>query len=435
MRIDRNESDFFIWTHNFAKGRHACSYYRIEVPFTQMAAQGLAQIYEDTGDDRKDSALALMFSDIMHQYSLAGEGTLHRHRTIMRRKPGMQGDKLVYPPAIIFDSDDNTDFVHPFNTTFAHLGTRAYPDARLLTPGDVLVYEDHEGKEREIWVDQETVYEGNTFDIGRNLHEMKIRHTIIREADAATASTPALASYYRDVIGQKNTYVFPNTIVPAHYEHYEVVRKNPKIRILWQGGNSHYVDWYPLKDALKTICEKYKDKITFVIWGDKFPWVHDVIPPSMIEHHPWALYEAYKLKRGLLNCDINLCPLVDNAFNRCKSGIKFYEGSIWPNPEATLAQKTEPYREIIDNETGLLFSTDEEFVQKLSLLIEDADLRARLGAAAKTWVMNNRTPEKTIPGLFEFYEDTRARQKRNLTGSLVKPATMDDLRRLEAPTR
>ena len=58
MHIKRNESDFFVWTYNFAKGRHACSYYRIEVPFTQMAAQGLAQIYENTDDVPSEKATA-----------------------------------------------------------------------------------------------------------------------------------------------------------------------------------------------------------------------------------------------------------------------------------------------------------------------------------------------------------------------------------------
>jgi glycosyltransferase involved in cell wall biosynthesis len=421
----QNVNDFFIWTHNFAVGRHACSYYRIEVPFSQMTEMGLAQIYEDTGDGRKDSILALMYSDIMHQYSLAGEGTLHRHRSIKRRNPADHNGQIFYPPAIIYDSDDNTDFVHPFNSTYAHLGTRSYPDGKLLEQGAILQYQLPNGDMKDLWVDEETVYNGNTFSVGRNLHQMMIRHTIIKEADGATASTPALARYYRDVIGQKNTYVFPNTIVPRHYEHYNVVRKDSRIRILWQGSNSHYVDWYPLRDALKEICDKYRDKIVFVIYGEKFPWIHNIIPEDMIEHHYWTLYEAYKLKRGLLNCDINLCPLVDDVFNRCKSAIKWYEASIWEKPEATLAQKTEPYHEIEDNVNGLLF-------ENISLLIEDADLRKRLGANAKQWVLKNRTPDKTIPGLFEFYEETRARQKRDLGGSLVKAATMDDLKRLEA---
>ena len=434
---EQQKSQFHVWTHNFKPERHACSYYRIEVPLTQMMERDLAKVYEDTPNQspetQKNSVLALMFSDIMHQYSLSGEQTLHRYQSIKRKKPAMHGETLVVPPSIIYDVDDNADFVHPFNYTFPTMGIRAYPSAKLLKPGDVLVYENAEGVPEELWVDKETVYNDNVFDIQRNLYDMKVRHEVIRTADAATVSTRALATYFRDVIGQKNVYVFPNTIVPAHNEQFEVVRKPEDdgiVRILWQGSVSHYIDWFPLREGLARIVEKYRGKVKFVIFGQLFPWVHNIIPEDMIEYHPWCLYEAYKLKRGLLNCDINLCPLADDVFNRCKSAIKWYEASILRTPEATLAQRTEPFHEIEDNVTGLLFRDNEEFVQKLSALIDSPDLRTRLATAAKQWVLTNRTPDATIPALFDFYTDVRARTKRDLGLSPVKTFSMADMKAL-----
>lgn len=431
----KKDNQLFVWTHNFAPGRNACAYYRIEVPLGMMHQQGLATIYENNDNhnseiSQRNSVLALMYSDIMHQYSLAGETTLHRYQSIKRRKPAQHGETQVVPPAIIYDVDDNADFVHPFNSTYAKLGIRAYPDARLLKPGDVIVHENWKGEVEEVWADQETIFDDELFDIGRNLYDMKIRHEVIRTADAATLSTRSLASYFRDVIGQKNVYVFHNTVVPKHYQFFDVKRTDDRVRILWQGSPSHYVDWYPLKGALKTICEKYRDKIVFVMWGSRFPWIEGIIPDDMIEQHDWALYEAYKLKRGLLNIDINLCPLVDNIFNRGKSAIKWYEASIWPNPEATLAQKTEPYHEIEHDKTALLYRTPEEFVQMLSALIDNPELRTRLAQASKKWVLANRTPEATIPGLHEFYTDTRNRQKRDLGLSAIKTYSTADFKAL-----
>jgi glycosyltransferase involved in cell wall biosynthesis len=140
----------------------------------------------------------------------------------------------------------------------------------------------------------------------------------------------------------------------------------------------------------------------------------------------------------MLDCDINLCPLVDNAFNRCKSAIKWYEASVMPTPEATLAQDTAPYQEIQDGKTGLLFKTPAEFVEKLSLLIEDAQLRKKLGEGARKWVMNNRLPQHTTPGLLDFYTETRNRYKHEKTGA-VKPTilvpTTQDIQRLAKPRR
>jgi glycosyltransferase involved in cell wall biosynthesis len=392
----------------------------------------LINLYENTGrveyGVEKLSTIALMYSDIMHQYSVSGEDALHRWQALKSKRPTYREDTLLVPPAIIYDADDNADFVHPFNVSFAFMGVRGYPDAHFLKPGEILVYEDAEGNPKELWEDKVTPHEDVYFDIERNLYEMQIRGKLIKEAHGCTAASSALCRYFKEVYGQSNVYHFPNTIVPQHFEHYEVVRKSTNVRILWQGGNSHYIDWFPLRNALIEIVEKYRDKVTFVIYGQQFPWVTGIIPENMIEYHPWTPYSAYKLKRGLLNIDINLCPLVDNVFNRCKSAIKWYEASVWDKPEATLAQKTEPYHEIEHGKTGLLFSTSEEFVEMLSGLIDNPTLRASLGAGAKEWVLANRTPDATIPGLFEFYTETRARQKRDLGVTAVKTFSTADLK-------
>jgi len=431
-------ANFFCWTLN-AGQQSACSWYRITVPMMEMAKQELVQVYEDDQKgDAKKSDLALLHSDIGHFYALTGEDVLHRMRSLKRVKPGHRagesGSVDIYPPALIWDCDDNTDFVHPFNQTFAHMGVRGYPDAHLLEPGDGLEMKREDGKLIGAWVDGVTEYNGVTFDVARNLHDMKVRHEIMRTVHGVTVSSPMLAKYARDVIGCKNVYVFPNTISPDHYDKIRAVRTDKRVRVLWQGGMSHLIDWWPLRDALRTICEKYKDQFTFVVYGEYIDWLMDVVPTSMIEYHPWDQYPAYRLRRGLLNCDINLCPLVNNVFNAGKSAIKFYEGSIFADaPEATLAQRGHVFNEIKDGETGLLFTTPDEFVQKLGLLIEDADLRKRLGHAAHKWVLDNRTPEKTISGLFDFYAETRAKQKRDLGRPIIQPATHEQIMKVAQP--
>ncbi len=69
----------------------------------------------------------------------------------------------------------------------------------------------------------------------------------------------------------------------------------------------------------------------------------------------------------------------------------------------TLAQNTGPYKEIIDGETGLLFDTPEEFVEKLEVLVKDPEYRKKLGEAAHDWVREHRDATKTCVPLHEFY--------------------------------
>lgn len=426
-------SKFYIWTINPGK-TSACSYYRVTAPMSQLSKMNYAEIFEDTGG-AKNSELAMMYSDIAHFYAIGGESFLHTFNSLRKIKPATRDGKEIYPPTLIYDVDDNNDFVHPFNSAFIRMGVRGYPDAKFLEPGDGMEIFDSQGNK--IWeiLDGETHFDGVTLDVARNLQQMKVRHEIIRTAHGATVCSPSLAKYFKEVIGQKNTYVFPNTIIPAHFENIRAVRTDDSIRILWQGGMSHWVDWYPLRDALKTICQKYTN-IKFVIFGEWFKWIHDVIPDHMVEHHPWVEYNAYKLKRGLLNIDINLCPLAKDVFNAGKSAIKWYEASIWEKPEATLASNFGPYKEEMqDGETGLLYNTPDEFVQKLSLLIEDVPLRNRVAAGARRWVLENRTPEATIPGLFDFYSETRAKQRRDLGKPIIKRPTLDEIKKIGVPLR
>lgn len=422
---------FFIWTSNETREPSACQGYRITTPLQQLTKLfPNVKVYEDDGQRPIEAVQAMIQADLVQMYSVGGEDPLHKIRVLKDMKPSQLDGRMVYPPVIVYDADDNADFVHPFNRTFVHLGVRSYPDVRLLTKDDsALEWSDHKGRRTVLWEDGKTESIGMTFNIERNLKGMKVRHQIIREAHGATVSSRALESYFRDVIGQKNTYVFPNTVVLEDYEQIEVVRKDlESIRILWQGSESHYVDWYPLRDAVKEITEKYP-QVKWVIFGQWFDWIHDIIPDDRVEHHHWVPYPAFKLKRGLLHADINLCPLANNPFNRCKSAIKWYEASIWDKPEPTLAARVEPYHEIEDGVTGLLYESPTEFVQKLSLLIEDADLRIRIGQAAKRWVLDNRTPEKTIPGLMEFYIECRNIRKAP-DSKLIVPGSMPEIKRL-----
>lgn len=403
---------------------NACQYYRIETPVEQLHKLfGVDFFYDEITGDKEEAIKAAISSDIAFFYNTMDDTTKYQLDTLRAIKPAKSDGQLLIPPTCIYDSDDNVDYVHPFNPAYVSYGVRNYPDGSFISPGETLEWADDEEKRLVLWEDKVTTNGSYRFDISKNYEKMAYRHYMIKNSHGATASTKALASYFKNVLGQPNVHVFPNTIVPSHYEYVEVVRRDPeKVRILWQGGNSHYIDWYPLKEALKIVSQKYPN-IKWVIFGEWMNWVHDVLPDGMVEHHPFVHYHAYKYKRGLLNIDINLCPLADNSFNRCKSAIKWYEASIWDKPEATLAADVEPYREIENGKTGLLYRTPEEFVEKLSALIENIELRKTLGAGAKSWVVNNRLPQHTIPDLYNFYVETRTKQYYDAGGErLIVPA-------------
>ena len=143
-------------------------------------------------------------------------------------------------------------------------------------------------------------------------------------------------------------------------------------------------------------------QIKWIIFGTLFPWVYEKISPFRVEFHKWVGHELFHMKLGTLCADINIATLADTRFNRCKSAIKWYEASALKIP--TLASNAGPYAdEIVDGETGLLFSTPQEFVEKLELLVKDPDLRKRIGQNAYDWTRENRDAMKTVAPLADFY--------------------------------
>lgn len=376
-----------------------------------MFGLGYGEGFIDNGKFPEDESMQMIMSaDIDLFYSLFNmDHIITAIREQLKPGPDLDGN-LRYPPSIVFDLDDNIEWVHPTNPAFCYLGVRS-PDGTMLTPGDEIGV-DLSGTKVTLWKDGVT--KGNNmevFDIAKNLANLESIKRMIGMCDGFTFPSKHLGEHFKESWGLKDYYVFPNTIVPEDY----VIRPNlaphEGVRILWQGGFSHAIDLAPLKDAFTRTAVKYP-QAKFVFWGSRYRGVYDGIPDDQVELIPWQDYGAYRPMRMMVDCDINICPLEDNLFNRCKSAIKWYEASIVTNPEVTLASRVPPYSdEIEDGKTGMLFTGPEEFAQKLGALIESTELRKDLASNANKWVMANRHYRETVPGLHEYYQDLRARER------------------------
>jgi glycosyltransferase involved in cell wall biosynthesis len=90
-----------------------------------------------------------------------------------------------------------------------------------------------------------------------------------------------------------------------------------------------------------------------------------------------------------INADIAIAPLEDKEFNRNKSSVKFYEYSALKIP--SVVSNVPPYAdEVQEKVNGLLFKTPDEFMRKVSALIDDPLLRRELGENAYAWVKEHR---------------------------------------------
>jgi len=127
-------------------------------------------------------------------------------------------------------------------------------------------------------------------------------------------------------------------------------------------GEGKYFD--EIKNNLNNF--RYKDRV--IING----WIHpDRIP-------------AY-----LSKIDIGLLPLIqDTKFNKAKSPTKLFEYMAMSKP--TVSSNIGEAGEIIqDTENGFLAKTKEEFVEKMQKLIENPELRQKMGDKARETVEEN----------------------------------------------
>lgn len=384
----------------------AGQYYRLKVPMRAFQKQGLARTfidgpYEDAGV--RDQCL--WNSNVQVHYLTAGKPIHSQCKTITEMQPASNASgRLQYPPLIVFDMDDDIESVNPLNPKYCSLGTRDEQTGELLMPrSDIgIVMNDGDPGPMYLWRHGFMTSHG-VFDSGRNVKNHAQVRKMAATAHAITCTSEELAKVGRR--WNQRVYVYPNSLMFDDFQNFDIRRRPDEVRVLWQGGYSHFPDFYPLRAAFGEASRKMSN-IKWVIFGTLFNCVYDNIAMPLVEHHNWVPFDQFHLKLGTLAFDINIAPLADTRFNRCKSGIKFYEAAALSVP--TLAQDAGPYREIIDGDTGYLFRSPQEFVEKLEALVKDADLRQRMGKRACEWVHEYRDAEKNVHKLADYYHSLLA---------------------------
>jgi glycosyltransferase involved in cell wall biosynthesis len=86
----------------------------------------------------------------------------------------------------------------------------------------------------------------------------------------------------------------------------------------------------------------------------------------------------------LAGCDIGIMPLADTEWERGKCAFKILQYMAAGLP--VVASPVGVNRSIVTAEVGFLAETPEEWTRTLTLLIGDAGLRARMGAAGRAKV-------------------------------------------------
>ena len=211
--------------------------------------------------------------------------------------------------------------------------------------------------------------------------------------DGVIVSVPALKELYSKF--NDNIYVNPNGIDFSWFK--AKPKKHKGIRIGWRGAYGHKADLELVKPAIKKLKEKYD--VTFVTFGAE----HDYYD----EHHKWVPFIhnpdepkqlSYTEKLADMNLDIAVVPLVDSAYNRCKSNLAILEFSALKVP--VVASPTENQK----NMPIGYAKTNFEWYEELEKLIKDKELRQKQGQEQNKFVRKNYDMKGLTKPLAEWLE-------------------------------
>lgn len=217
----------------------------------------------------------------------------------------------------------------------------------------------------------------------------EIRRTVIRCLDLAhliTVSTEpladALAVHCRD--GYDRIRVIPNRI-HADLLNLTAQRDHPftatgpgrdQVTIGWAGGATHVRDVAMIQDPLRQVL---RDQTLGMHWmGDDLSSLVDIGPRSRFT--PWQP-DVWDYLRAV-DFDIGVIPLTRSPFNDCRSPIRAMEWGGLGIP--VVASDVPAYRQYVEHGvTGFLAGTPADWREYLGQLVNDPDLRAEMGKAAR----------------------------------------------------
>jgi glycosyltransferase involved in cell wall biosynthesis len=165
-------------------------------------------------------------------------------------------------------------------------------------------------------------------------------------------------------------------------------------QLVWIGSHSTMYNLLEIVDPIKKLQKKHKAPLLVIGAGELK--VNDID----MEMRQWsAETEVQDLHRG----DIGLVPVEDSEWNQWKFFYKTIQYMAVGMP--VIAYKIGSNKEVIeDGINGFLVQTEKEWFEKLKLLVENPDLRIKMGQEARKTVIKNYSVETQIPRMIKVFE-------------------------------
>ncbi len=358
-----------------------CGYVRMRLPANKLHKHGLAEcvIFDKGANIPGGPYAAVEIADII-VFQRPAKPAMAK----MVRKAKEAGKKVV------IDIDDNLWCLDPLSAHYDCYGV------------EEVYCTDEKGVEFCLWRDKMVDSKGCVrFDIEKNREKLSAFAEALSYADLVTVTTEEMREWYLQF--NPNVKVLPNCIDFKIWKPTRVIKPEGEVRIGLTGGASHYSDWIEIQGVLKRIADKYP-QVKFVFQGQWFPGLTKGVHSKRLIKEPWVNTYAYPYLLQTLGIDIAIIPIKDTPFSRYKSPHKWLEFSAMKVP--CVVSDLIPYNKVaVDDDTALLATTEDDWVQKISTLINNPHLRWELGNAGHQYVLDNYDMDKETTQWSEVYKE------------------------------
>jgi len=209
------------------------------------------------------------------------------------------------------------------------------------------------------------------------------------------AGNEYLASYARHIT--PNVSIIPTAVDLSRY-HVRTSRPSPDAPIVlgWVGSGHNLIYLEDLAPVFAMLSQHFWKKILLHVISDRPPNLPASIP---LRFQPWCLESEIE---DLLAFDIGLMPLRDDDWTRGKCAFKAIQYMAIGIP--VLASPVGANVQLIShNVNGLLAATEEQWLESLTALVQDSELRCSLGRAGRRTVERRYSSQLMIPQLTDVF--------------------------------
>ncbi|MHC4655651.1 MAG: glycosyltransferase family 4 protein [Planctomycetota bacterium] len=217
------------------------------------------------------------------------------------------------------------------------------------------------------------MYSDKAPDRNSRSHYIPFRRTV-RLADMVITGSSYLAEHARKF--NCNVIVLPIGLKVGDYKLARPIKSDDKVRLVWIGSKTTLEYLTEIKPALEEIGSRFDNVVLRIVCDDFFD-----LQNMPVEKRLWS-----EDARGidLATSDIGLAPLPDNRFTRGKCSFKVLEYSsaglpVIASPIGTNAKYVK------DGVTGFLTIDTRQWIDRITELIENPNLRKRMGREGQAY--------------------------------------------------